>query len=105
MQPIELVWAVIKEKVNAQYSITETTDIKQVLTRLDEACAALQPATVWGCIKRAMQYEDVVRVRLAQEEEQELARTAALAGVADNDECESESSSEEEDEEGDDVDD
>ena len=51
LQPIELVWAIVKGDVGRQYS-TETT-FKDVLEHLKHAFHILQPHTVQGCINRA----------------------------------------------------
>jgi transposase len=51
LQPIELVWAVIKQRIGAQYT-TDTT-FAQVKERLQTAFDSMSPATVAGCIAKA----------------------------------------------------
>ena len=51
LQPIELVWAVVKGEVGRQYTINTT--FAQVLERLHSSFANLQSKTVQGCINKA----------------------------------------------------
>jgi transposase len=51
LQPIELIWAVVKGELGRQYS-TDTT-FKDVLDRLNKSFNSLKPSTVKGCIRKA----------------------------------------------------
>ena len=51
LQPIELVWAIVKGEVGCQY--TTSTTFKTVLSRLLTSFHTLQSKTVQGCIQKA----------------------------------------------------
>ncbi|KAF0708863.1 hypothetical protein AaE_013064 [Aphanomyces astaci] len=51
LQPIEVVWAIIKENVGRQYQ--DDTTFHDVGQRLDTACASLTSHAIFGCIRKA----------------------------------------------------
>ena len=71
LQPIELVWAVVKGAVGMQYT-TETT-FAQVRERLTEQFKQLSPTTVEGCINKAnAQLHDLLEHIKSSEEQEDL---------------------------------
>lgn len=71
LQPIELVWAIVKSQVAAKYHYHIT--MEDVLQRMDEAFAALSPSAVYGCYKKVLKNEKKVWELVRQYEEQEAA--------------------------------
>uniref|UniRef100_K3XCE9 Tc1-like transposase DDE domain-containing protein n=1 Tax=Globisporangium ultimum (strain ATCC 200006 / CBS 805.95 / DAOM BR144) TaxID=431595 RepID=K3XCE9_GLOUD len=51
LQPIEIVWSIVKGDVGRQY--TTSTTFADILTRLDDAFRRLQSSTVQGCTDTA----------------------------------------------------
>ena len=86
LQPIEIVWAVVKQKVAAGYHINRT--MEEVLAALDAAFATLKPTTVYGCYKRAVRHEALAQQLVDADEARVAAEDnapAAAAAAADND--------------------
>jgi transposase len=72
LQPIEIVWAIVKGVVGRQYT-TETT-FQQVRERLEKAFQDLLPKTVQGCINKANShlkrlYTHITKIELLEEAE------------------------------------
>ena len=68
LQPIEVVWAIVKQQVAAKYHIDVTMD--EVLANMDEAFASLSPTTVYGCYKRALVHEAKAQKLVDEDEAQ-----------------------------------
>jgi len=71
LQPIEIVWAVVKGKVGRHY--TTDTNFKYFFGRLRDAFNELQSSTVAGCIRNANKHLDELweHIRIIDELDEE----------------------------------
>jgi len=65
LQPIETIWAIVKEKVSRQYN--DATTMQDVKQRLYAAFASLTSKSVAGCINYAHLKTEELTVRVKQE--------------------------------------
>jgi len=99
LQPIELVWAIVKGEVGRQY--TPDTSFGQVLERLKHSFYNLESCTVQGCINKANKHldclwEHIHQIDQLEEEEDGQFNEDDAEDTADEENRESEEDSEEE---------
>ena len=79
LQPIEIVWAIAKQKVAAAYRTGIT--MQEVLTTLHAAFASLTPATVYGCYKRVLKHEALAQKMVEEDEAHQAAEDEEAAAA------------------------
>ncbi|KAF0703047.1 hypothetical protein DYB28_006273 [Aphanomyces astaci] len=88
LQPIEMIWALVKGDVGRQY--TDMTKFPEVKTRLVAAFAKLTPHAIKGCVKVAegslhMLHEHLQQIHQLESDEESSAGSESDDGGSDSD--------------------
>ncbi|RHY92026.1 hypothetical protein DYB35_009172 [Aphanomyces astaci] len=83
LQPIEIVWAIVKGEVGRQY--TDMTKFPDVKLRLEAAFANLKPSTIKGCVRSAQEKLQLLHNHLVQVDALESESSSAASGNSSDD--------------------
>ncbi|ETV77497.1 hypothetical protein H257_08907 [Aphanomyces astaci] len=87
LQPIELVWAIVKGQVGRRY--TDETGLSEVKARLEEAFDDLKPSSIQGCIKASevklqKLYDHLVEIDAFESDEDSSAQSSSATDDSDS---------------------